>query len=149
MKAEDFELLDKDENRVRLSDYKGKWVVLYFYPKDNTPGCTTEAKDFTAYAKEFSKLGAEIIGISPDSPKRHQNFVQKHNLSITLLSDPEHRVLKLYNAWGKKKMYGKEREGVIRTTLLIDPEGNIVRRWDKVKVKGHVEEVLKTLKELI
>ncbi len=145
-KAPDFTLLDKDNNKVSLSDFKGKWLVLYFYPKDNTSGCTREAIDFTEKKEEFEKLGAEIVGISKDSIKSHIKFSEKHNLKITLLSDPDHKVHELYGAWGKKKLYGKEYFGTIRSTFLIDPEGNIRKEWKKVKVKGHVEEVLKALK---
>ena len=147
--APDFQLPDASEKTHRLSDYKGKWVVLYFYPKDNTPGCTTEAKDFTAFAPDFEELGAKIIGISPDKPASHEKFIQKHELNILLLSDPDHQALEAYGAWQLKKMYGREFMGVVRSTFLISPEGKIEAMWPKVKVKGHAEEVLKTLKEKI
>ena len=146
-KAPEFKLPDKDENEIDLKDYDGKWLVLYFYPKDNTPGCTTEAKDFTSAKGDFDALGAEVIGVSPDSTKSHCKFAEKHDLDITLLSDTEKEVLKKYDAWGKKKMYGREFEGVIRSTYLIDPEGKIAHAWPKVRVKGHVDDVLKKLKE--
>ena len=146
--APDFCLPDQDKREVCLSNFRGKWVVLYFYPKDNTSGCTREAQDFTEKLEEFEKLGAVILGISPDSPKSHRNFREKKNLRVTLLSDQEHRVLETYGAWQLKKMYGREYYGVVRSTYLIDPEGRIARIWPKVKVKGHVEEVLNTLKEL-
>jgi len=146
--APDFCLPDQDKREVCLSNFRGKWVVLYFYPKDNTSGCTREAQDFTEKLEEFEKLGAVILGVSPDSPKSHRNFREKKNLRVTLLSDQEHRVLETYGAWQLKKMYGREYYGVVRSTYLIDPEGRIARIWPKVKVKGHVEEVLNTLKEL-
>jgi len=146
--APDFCLPDQDKREVCLSNFRGKWVVLYFYPKDNTSGCTREAQGFTEKLEEFEKLGAVILGISPDSPKSHRNFREKKNLRVTLLSDQEHRVLETYGAWQLKKMYGREYYGVMRSTHLIDPEGRIARIWPKVKVKGHVEEVLNTLKEL-
>ncbi len=148
-KAKNFCLPDKDGKMHCLEDFKGKWVVLYFYPKDNTSGCTREAKDFSQLKEEFEKLGAVIIGISKDSPKSHQKFVEKHSLSILLLSDENHKVIEDYQAWGKKKMYGREYFGVIRSTFLIDPDGNIVKAWRNVKVKDHANEVLKTLKELL
>ena len=147
-KAPEFCLKNQDEVEICLKDLRGKWVVLYFYPKDNTPGCTTEACDFTNELEEFEKLDAVILGVSPDSCKRHKNFIEKKNLKITLLCDEEKEVLKQYGAWGLKKMYGKEYEGVIRTTYLIDPDGNIAFVWPKVRVKGHVEKVKEKLKEL-
>ncbi len=147
-KAPEFCLPNSDEVEICLKDLRGKWVVLYFYPKDNTPGCTTEALDFTAHLEEFEKLGAIVIGISPDSCASHKRFIEKKELKVTLLCDTEKEVLKAYGAWGKKKMYGKEYEGVIRTTYLIDPEGNVAAVWPKVRVKGHVEAVLAKLKEL-
>ena len=147
-KAPDFSLPDQNEKAVSLSGLKGKWIVLYFYPKDNTSGCTTEACDFTARYEEFSGLDAEILGVSPDSTKSHRNFIQKQNLGITLLSDPDHKVLESYGAWQKKSMYGREYMGVVRSTFLIDPEGRLAHIWPKVKVKGHVEEVQKKLAEL-
>jgi len=147
-KAPEFCLPNQDETEICLRDLAGKWVVLYFYPKDNTPGCTTEACDFTNELEEFEELDAVILGVSPDSPKKHRNFIEKKNLKITLLSDENKEVLKAYGAWGLKKMYGKEYEGVIRSTFIINPEGNIVAEWKNVKVKGHVEKVKEKLKEL-
>ena len=146
--APSFCLLDQDENKVCLEDFKGKWVVLYFYPKDNTSGCTKEATEFTEKKEEFEKLGAIILGVSPDSPKSHRNFREKKKLTITLLSDQEHKILEIYGAWQLKKMYGREYMGVVRSTYLIDPTGKIAYIWPKVKVKGHVDNVLKKLKEL-
>ncbi len=145
--APDFCLPNPDGVEICLHDLRGKWVVLYFYPKDNTPGCTTEALDFTSHLEEFEKLGAVVIGVSPDSCESHQKFIEKKGLKVTLLCDTQKEVLKRYGAWGIKKMYGKEYEGVIRTTYLIDPEGKVVAVWPKVRVKGHVEKVLEKLKE--
>ncbi|WP_281951498.1 thioredoxin-dependent thiol peroxidase [Nitrosophilus kaiyonis] len=147
-KAPEFCLKNQDEVEICLKDLKGKWVVLYFYPKDNTPGCTTEACDFTSELEEFEKLDAVILGVSPDSCESHRKFIEKKNLKITLLCDENREVLKAYGAWGIKKMYGKEYEGVIRSTFLIDPDGNIAFIWPKVRVKGHVEKVKEKLKEL-
>ncbi len=147
--AEDFCLPDYEGKEHCLHDYRGKWVVLYFYPKDNTSGCTKEAKGFTEMRGEFEKLGAVIIGVSKDSPKSHAKFIEKHNLKILLLSDEEHKVLERYGAWGKKKNYGREYYGTIRTTFLIDPEGKIVKVWRNVRVNGHVEKVLEELKKFV
>lgn len=147
--APTFTAQDQNENKVSLEDKQGKWIVLYFYPKDNTPGCTTEAKDFTEYAEEFEKLGADIIGVSPDSAKSHCKFIDKHDLSIQLLTDPEHEVIEAYGAWRLKKFMGKEYMGVVRSTFLISPDGKIAQVWDKVRVKAHVEKVLQELKERI
>ncbi|KPK67103.1 peroxiredoxin [candidate division WOR_3 bacterium SM23_60] len=146
-KAPAFCLPDKDEKKVCLNDFKGKWVVLYFYPKDNTSGCTKEAVDFTAHLKDFKKMDAVIIGISPDSTNSHANFAAKHNLKVILLSDPEHTVIKKYGVWQKKRLYGREYYGVVRTTYIINPEGKITNVWDKVKVNGHATEVKTTLGE--
>ena len=148
-KAPEFCLPNQDGVEICLRDLKGKWVILYFYPKDNTPGCTTEAKEFSELIDEFEKLGAVVIGVSPDSPKKHCNFIEKHNLKVTLLSDEEKKVLKEYGAWGKKKNYGREYEGVIRSTFIIDPEGNIVKEFRNVRAKGHAAKVLEELKKLI
>ena len=143
--APDFSLPEMNGKEVSLGNFKGRWVVLYFYPKDDTPGCTIEAIDFSALQKQFSKEGAVILGISPDPTKSHCSFTQKHDLSIILLSDPEKEVLQKYNAWGKKKFMGREYMGVLRTTLLIDPKGTIRQVWENVKVKGHAQEVLDLL----
>ena len=145
--AVDFCLPNQDGVEICLRDLRGKWIVLYFYPKDNTPGCTTEAKEFSELIDEFEKLNAVVIGISPDSPKRHCNFIEKHDLKVLLLSDEEKKVIKNF-AWGVKKMYGKEYEGVIRSTFIINPEGEIVKEYKKVKAKGHAAKVLEDLKEL-
>ena len=131
-----------------LDKFSGKWVILYFYPKDNTSGCTLEAMDFTAAVDKFEKLNTAIIGISPDSTKSHQNFISKHSLKLHLLSDTEHKIIEQYGAWQKKKLYGKEFMGVVRSTYLINPEGKIEHVWSKVKVKGHVDAVKEKLIEL-
>jgi len=148
MKAPEFCLPNQDETEICLRDLAGKWIILYFYPKDNTPGCSTEACDFTENLDWFEDEDAVILGVSPDSPKKHRNFIEKKNLKITLLSDENKDVIKAYGAWGKKKMYGKEYEGVIRSTFIISPESEIVAEFKKVKVKGHVEAVKEKLKEL-
>jgi peroxiredoxin Q/BCP len=148
MKAPEFCLPNQDETEICLRDLSGKWVVLYFYPKDNTPGCTTEACDFTNEVEEFEDLDAVILGVSPDSPKKHRNFIEKKDLKITLLSDEDKTVLKAYGAWGLKKNYGREYEGVIRSTFIISPDGEIAHEWRNVRVKGHVEKVKEKLKEL-
>lgn len=147
--APDFCLKDSEEKELCLKDLRGKWVILYFYPKDNTSGCTKEAVGFSERINEIRKLGAEVIGISKDSIKSHKNFIDKHNLKIILLSDPEHKVIEKYGAWQLKKSYGREYYGTVRTTYLIDPEGKIAYIWYKVKVKGHIDEVINKLKELI
>lgn len=147
-KAPKFSLLDTKENKISQDDFKGKWLVLYFYPKDNTSGCTTEAIEFTARIKDFTDLNAVVLGISPDSCKSHQNFTQKHDLKVNLLSDPEKKMLGDYGVWQQKSMYGRKYMGVVRTTYLIDPNGKIAAVWPKVKAKGHAEEVQNKLKEL-
>lgn len=147
-KAPDFELKDADKNNISLGDMKGKWVVLYFYPKDNTPGCTTEATQFTSLIKDFRKMNVEVLGVSADTCESHERFMVKFDLGVRLLSDPEHQVLERYSAWGEKKMYGKVFMGIERSTVLIDPEGRIAWHWPKVKADGHAEEVLAKLKEL-
>lgn len=147
-KAPDFCLPNQDETEICLRDLKGKWIVLYFYPKDNTPGCTTEACEFTEALPEFEEMDAVILGVSPDSPKKHRNFIEKKGLKITLLSDEEKEVLQAYDVWKLKKNYGREYMGVVRTTYIIDPEGNIAWGWTNVRVKGHVEAVKEKLEEL-
>lgn len=146
--APNFCLNNAEEKEICLSNCKGKWVVLYFYPKDNTPGCTTEAIDFTAALPEFQTLNTQVLGISADSCKSHQKFILKQNLEIELLSDPNKKVLESYGAWQLKKMYGREYMGIVRSTFLIDPEGIIQEIWPKVRVKGHVQKVLESLKNL-
>ncbi len=148
-KAPDFCLPNQDNEEVCLRDLQGSWVVLYFYPKDNTPGCTTEALDFTAHLNEFQGLGATVLGVSPDSVRKHQNFIAKKELKVTLLSDEEKEVCQAYGVWQLKKNYGREYMGVVRSTFLIDPDGIIRAKWEKVRVKGHVEEVLNKLRDLV
>ena len=148
VEAPKFCLLDKDNTVVCLKNFQGKYVVLYFYPKDNTPGCTTEAIGFTGILPELQELDANVIGISPDTPESHAKFIEKKNLKVTLLSDVDKKVIKAYGKWGKKKFRGKEYVGVIRSTFLIDPEGKIVHIWPKVSVKGHPEEVKRVLEDL-
>ena len=146
--APEFCLPNQDEVEICLRDLVGKWVVLYFYPKDNTPGCTTEACDFTEALPYFEDLSAVVLGVSPDSPKKHRNFIEKKDLKITLLSDEEKEVCEKYGVWQLKKNYGREYMGVVRSTFLINPKGNIVAIWSKVRVKGHVEAVSKKIKEI-
>jgi len=144
----DFCLPNQDEEEICLRDIKGKWIVLYFYPKDNTPGCTTEACDFTAALPDFEGLNAVVLGVSPDSPKKHRNFIEKKDLKITLLSDEEKELCQMFSVWQLKKNYGREYMGVVRSTFIIDPDGKIAAKWEKVKVKGHVDEVKVKLEEL-
>lgn len=144
----DFTLESGSGEKISLSTLQGSWVVLYFYPKDATSGCTAEAIDFTALHASFKEHNAVVIGISPDSVDSHKRFSENNNLSITLLSDPKRDVLGACGVWQKKQMYGKEYMGVVRTTLLIDPAGKVCKRWDKVKVPGHAQEVLQTIIDL-
>lgn len=143
-----FTLPDQNGDKIALKDLKGKWVVLYFYPRDDTPGCTTEACDFTAGIKQFEKLKTVVLGCSPDNAESHMKFIQKHDLTLALLSDEKHTVMEKYGAWGEKKMYGKTREGVIRSTVLIDPNGKLAHHWRNVRAKGHAEQVRHKLEEL-
>ncbi|MHA1305443.1 MAG: thioredoxin-dependent thiol peroxidase [Candidatus Heimdallarchaeaceae archaeon] len=140
-KAPDFCLLNQNSEMICLEDFKGQWVVIYFYPRANTPGCTIEAKGFTANLEEFEKKNAVILGISSDPVPKLKKFEEKHGLKIILLSDEEHTVISLYDAWVKKKIGPKEFFGTQRSTFLINPEGVIEQIWSKVKVKRHVEEV--------
>lgn len=139
----DISMETPDGGQVSAADYKGRKLVLFFYPKDNTPGCTSEAKDFSALKTDFEKAGAAILGVSMDSPKKHQNFIAKHELTVDLATDAEEGGLSdALGIWAEKKMYGKTYMGMVRTTYLVDESGAIARVWDKVKVKGHAEEVL-------
>jgi peroxiredoxin Q/BCP len=147
-KAPAFALQDQDERTVRLSDFAGRWVVLYFYPKDDTPGCTTEACEFTDGIEDFEGLDAVVLGCSPDTPEKHRNLIAKYELEVRLLSDPTHEVMEAYGAWGEKNMYGKVTVGVIRSTVIIDPDGRVAHRWKRVKAKGHAEKVRERLEEL-
>jgi peroxiredoxin Q/BCP len=145
-KAPAFNLPDQDGEKLRLSSLKGQWVVLYFYPRDLTPGCTTEALDFTRLKANFEKEGAVILGVSPDTPEKHCRFIEKKELTIRLLSDEDHSVIEKYGAWQLKKFMGKEFMGVVRSTWLIDPTGKVIQTWSPVKVKNHAEDVLLALK---
>lgn len=146
--APDFSLPDENGDLRRLSDYRGKVVVLYFYPKDDTPGCTTEACGFRDRYQDYEKAGVPVIGISPDDVKKHQKFKAKYNLPFTLLADTDHTVCELYRVWGRKKFMGKEYDGVFRTTFLIDKDGTILRVFENVKPEGHSQEILKVLEEI-
>lgn len=146
-KAPFFSLLDSNGVNVSLKDFEGRKVVLYFYPKDDTPGCTKEACDFRDFFPDFKKKHISVIGISPDSIDSHKKFVQKYNLPFILLSDEKKEVLKKYNVWKEKNMYGRKYMGVERTTFLIDENGKIIKIFPKVKVNGHIEEVIKAFKE--
>ena len=147
-KAPEFCLPNQDDVEICLRDLKGKWVVLYFYPKDNTPGCTTEAREFTEALPDFSDLDAVILGVSGDSTKKHRNFIEKKSLGITLQSDESTEMMQEWGVWQLKKNYGREYMGVVRSTFIIDPEGVVQASWEKVRVKGHVEAVKEKLKEL-
>ena len=144
-KAPDFELPDQNGNVHKLSDYKGKKVILYFYPKDNTSGCTKQAVGYSEIKKEFNKKGVEIIGISKDSVDSHKRFEEKQNLTITILADPERKVIEAYDVWKEKKNYGKVSMGVVRTTYLIDEKGIIIKANDKVKAAEDPANMLKEL----
>jgi thioredoxin-dependent peroxiredoxin len=145
--APTFNLPSDTGEQVRLADFAGKWLVVYFYPRDNTPGCTREAQDFTDAAAKLRKLGAEVVGISKDSVKSHCSFKEKIGIGFPLLSDPDLTAHKAYGAWGTKTMYGKKVEGTIRSTFLVAPDGKIARSWSGVKVDGHAEKVIAALQE--
>jgi len=145
--APDFALPRADGTIVRLSDFRGRYLVVYFYPKDDTSGCTKEALDFSQLKGEFEKLGAEVLGISPDSVKAHAKFQAKHALDVTLLSDGQKTAIEAYGVWTQKKMYGRSYMGVERSTFLIGPEGKICMSWRGVKVPGHAAAVLAALKK--
>lgn len=150
MQAPDFTLRNEKGEEVSLRNYAGnKYVLLYFYPKDSTPGCTTEACDFRDMHESFRDLNAVILGVSPDGERAHTKFIEKHGLPFSLLIDEDHAVAEAYGVWVLKKMFGKEYMGIERSTFLIDPTGTVVKEWRKVKVKGHVEEALVTLRELV
>lgn len=147
-KAPAFTLPDADGKKVSLKDFKGQPLVVYFYPKDDTPGCTTEAKDFTALAAKFKKAGAAVIGISKDSVARHKKFADKHDLKVILLSDEDGEVCEKYGVWVEKSLYGRTYMGIERATFLVDGNGVIRQVWRKVKVKGHAQEVLDAVQAL-
>ena len=149
MKAVNFTLPSTNKKIYSLKDSIGKYVVLYFYPKDDTPGCTIETNDFNKLLSKFKKLDCEIYGISKDNLKSHDKFRDKYKIKFNLLADEELKVLKKYKVWAKKKFMGREFMGIVRTTFLIDKKGKIVKTWDNVKVKDHAKEVLETLQNII
>jgi peroxiredoxin Q/BCP len=143
--APDFELVDHQGQRIRLRDLRGKRVVLYFYPRDGTPGCTREACSFRDVYAKLQKAGVVVLGVSPDPPESHARFRERHRLPFPLLSDPEGKVAQAYGAWAQKTLYGRKRWGVARTTFLVGPDGRVERVWRRVKPDGHGEEVLAAL----
>jgi thioredoxin-dependent peroxiredoxin len=145
-KAPAFKLSDDSGHPVSLADFKGKKVILYFYPKDSTPGCTTESCDFRDNVNRFSQSGAVVLGLSADSVESHKKFKAKHGLTFPLISDPDHKALDAYGVWQEKSLYGRKFMGIVRTTVIIDEEGKIAKVFPKVKVSGHVDEVLAALK---
>jgi peroxiredoxin Q/BCP len=145
--APDFSLAGSNGEIVKLSNYRGKNVVLYFYPKDMTPGCTTEACDFRDQYESFSGLNAVILGVSPDPLNRHEKFIEKYDLPFVLLADEDHQAAEAYDVWKLKKNFGKEYMGIERATFIINNEGKLVKEWRKVKVKGHVEEALQFIED--
>ena len=147
-KAPDFKLPDDGGKTLQLTKLKGRPVVIYFYPKDDTSGCTAEAKDFSCLAGDFAAAGAEVIGISPDSPASHAKFKAKHDLGVRLAADEDKAVAQAYGVWVEKSMYGRKYMGVERSTFLVDKSGKLARIWRKVKVPGHAEEVLEAVKAL-
>lgn len=144
--APEFTALDRDGTSFGLQDFQGRWLVLYFYPKDLTPGCTTEAIEFTDKLAQFQALNTQVVGISPDSIASHGKFITKHQLKIILLSDPEPQIAEDYGVWQLKKFMGKEYMGIIRSTFLIDPDGKLVQIWSNVRVKNHVDTVFEAVK---
>lgn len=148
-KAPAFNLHDQNGKQHTLEDYKGKYLVLYFYPKDDTPGCTKEACDFRDSVGSLRELGAEVLGVSADDTSSHEQFAGKYGLNFPLLADDGAVIAKAYGAYGQKNMYGKISEGIMRKTFLIDPNGGIIKTWGKVSVEGHVEQVTAALKAAI
>ena len=148
-KAPLFNLPSTNNNNYSLKDSLGNYVIIYFYPKDDTPGCTLETNDFNRLLPKFKKLNCEILGVSKDNLKSHDKFKHKYKIKFDLLADEELKVLKKYKVWGKKKFMGREFMGIIRSTYLIDKKGKILKVWDNVKVKDHAKEVLKTLQNII
>lgn len=147
-KAPAFTLESSEGGKVKLSDLAGKVVVLYFYPRDNTPGCTVEAEGFRDAVPALKKLGAVVLGVSKDSIASHCKFRDKYKLNFPLLTDPDGKVMEAYGAWGEKVLYGKKSLGIIRSTVLIGPDGKVARHWPKVSVKGHVDDVVASVKAL-
>ena len=138
--------MDSTRGPIKLGDFKDQMLVLYFYPKDDTPGCTTEAKDFSAMAKQFTKAGAAVVGVSRDPMTRHEKFAGKHELDLILASDEDGKVCDAYGVWVEKQNYGRTYMGIQRSTFLIGPDKKVIRIWPKVRVKGHAEEVLEAVK---
>ena len=149
IKAPMFKLPSTNKKNYSLKDSLGKYVVIYFYPKDDTPGCTIETNDFNKLLPKFKKLNCEVLGVSKDSLKSHDKFREKYKIKFDLLADEKIEVLKKYKVWGKKKFMGREFMGVIRSSILIDKKGKILKIWDNVKVKDHAKEVLETLKNIL
>lgn len=147
-RAEEMSLTSSSGEQVKLSDYRGRYVVLYFYPKDNTPTCTTEACDFRDAFNSFQELNAVIVGVSVNNLKEHRKFIEKYDLPFELLVDEEHRLSEQFGVWQLKKMYGKEYMGIVRSTFVLDPEGILIKEWRKVTVKGHVQEALEYIRSL-
>ena len=147
-KVPDVKLLGADGAPMSPADFKGQKLVLYFYPKDDTSGCTREAQDFTALAKEFEKAGTWILGVSKDSPQSHAKFAGKYGLKVKLATDPDGSVCEAFGTWGEKSLYGRKYMGIERATFLIDRDGTVARVWRKVKVPGHADEVLAAAREL-
>lgn len=149
-KAPAFTLQNQDGEKKSLKDYLGQWVIVYFYPRDDTPGCTKEACRFTELKKSFDKADAVILGISPDNEEKHQKFITKYKLKVELLCDPDKKVIEKYGAWGEKNMYGKKTMGLIRSTVLIDPKGKVIEHWKPVKKAAeHPDAVLERLQEAL
>ena len=146
--APDFTLVDQDKQSITLSKHRGKWVILYFYPKDDSPGCTIEAKDFTDLLPRFQQMNTVVFGVSEDSPKSHCEFIDKHELQLRLLSDPNHKIMELYGAWVRSSLGNLNYGRVIRTTMIVDPRGVIRHYWPEVIAQGHAERVLNKLAEL-
>ena len=147
-KVKDFCLANQDEEEICFRDIRGRWIILYFYPKDNTPGCSTEACEFTDALPSFEGLNAIVLGVSPDSPRKHRNFITKKELKITLLADEDKELSKAFGVWKPKKLFGREYMGIVRSTFIINPDGVVAYIWKKVKVKGHVVEVQAKLQEI-
>ncbi len=146
-KAPYFKGVDQNGNEISLDDFKGKKLILYFYPKDNTPGCTAEARNLTENYNLLLEKGFAVVGVSPDTLESHKKFAEKYNIPFPLIADPEKEIIKKYGVWGLKKNYGREYEGVFRTTFVIDEEGNIMEVFKKVKTKEHAKQILEKLEK--
>ena len=146
-KAPAFNLPSSTGDKLALKDLAGKYVIVYFYPRDNTPGCTTEANDFNEALRKIKSRDAVVVGVSKDSIESHCKFADKYSLKFPLLSDPDGKMLEKYDAWGEKNMYGKKSMGIIRSTVLIGPDGKVIKHWPKVRVNGHVDAVIEALNE--